>query len=197
MADRLPPFVPDRRSLIAAGGALRGRAESDREPAVGGYLPSGPGIGYDCAMRSRRNRYRDDPYVRRGRRGGGGDTCLRDACLLETGCCIGEAIDGSCLVSALLLSPRLVGALTRSPASSRPLVGRLVAAILLYQREISANRAPCCRFTPSCSQYAIEALHTHGARRGLLLSAARLLRCRPGGRRGPDPVPLPRNVAVA
>jgi putative membrane protein insertion efficiency factor len=150
-------------------------------------------------MRSRRNRYRDDPYARRGRRGGGGDTCLRDACLLETGCCIGEAIDGSCLTSGLLLTPRLFGVLLRSPRQpgNRPLVGRLVAAIRLYLREISANRAPCCRFTPSCSQYAIEALHGHGARRGLMLAAARLLRCRPGGRRGPDPVPLPPNAAVA
>jgi putative membrane protein insertion efficiency factor len=48
---------------------------------------------------------------------------------------------------------------------------------------------PSCRFTPSCSQYAIEALQRHGAIRGSWLSAKRLMRCHPWGGHGPDPVP--------
>ncbi len=46
-----------------------------------------------------------------------------------------------------------------------------------------------CRFEPSCSQYAQEAIRTHGARHGGRLALARLLRCRPGGGGGLDPVP--------
>lgn len=46
-----------------------------------------------------------------------------------------------------------------------------------------------CRFEPSCSQYAHEAIHRHGALRGGRLALARLLRCRPGGGAGLDPVP--------
>jgi putative membrane protein insertion efficiency factor len=65
----------------------------------------------------------------------------------------------------------------------------LLAAIRLYQREIGAHRAPCCRFTPSCSEYAARSVAAHGAARGTLLAARRLVRCRPGGARGADPVP--------
>jgi len=52
---------------------------------------------------------------------------------------------------------------------------------------------PACRFTPTCSVYAMEAIRTHGAARGALLAARRLLRCHPitwlGGSSGFDPVP--------
>ena len=74
-------------------------------------------------------------------------------------------------------------------APRRTVADRLVAAVRLYQREISARRPPVCRFTPSCSEYAAQAVQTHGAARGGLLALRRLVRCRPGGRRGPDPVP--------
>jgi putative membrane protein insertion efficiency factor len=47
----------------------------------------------------------------------------------------------------------------------------------------------CCRFTPSCSHYAEEALRTHGLGRGLDLSLRRICRCHPWGGMGPDPVP--------
>src|SRR2546430_7511702 len=127
-----------------------------------------------------------DPYRRRrwGRRaprynaGGGGNSCLRDACLIETGCCIGEALGDNCLISGFVLLPRLLGALMGT--------GGVVGAIRLYQREISAHRPAVCRFTPSCSQYAIEAVRAHGTWRGLGLAARRLLRCRAGGPRGID-----------
>ena len=52
-----------------------------------------------------------------------------------------------------------------------------------------AGRPSPCRFTPTCSQYAIEALETHGALRGGVLALRRLGRCHPWGRFGFDPVP--------
>src|SRR5207302_4373026 len=161
--------------------------------------------GYRRAMRSRRyDPYDPYPpgYRRRWRRGygGGGSSCLRVACLLETGCCIGEAIDNNCLLNGVLLIPHFLAALaapTRTrPATrgDRPAVRPLVAAIEVYQRKISANRPACCRFSPSCSHYAVEALRTHGLPRGLYLAGRRLIHCRPGGRRGADPVPPPRTA---
>ena len=68
---------------------------------------------------------------------------------------------------------------------------RMIAAIRVYQREISPKLPPgVCRFTPSCSHYALEALQRHGAARGAWLTVRRLVRCRPGAAGGPDPVPL-------
>jgi putative membrane protein insertion efficiency factor len=58
-----------------------------------------------------------------------------------------------------------------------------------YQRVISPMLPHSCRFVPSCSQYAIEAVELHGVIRGGLLAAARLLRCHPFARAGCDPVP--------
>ncbi|MAH66157.1 MAG: membrane protein insertion efficiency factor YidD [Phycisphaerae bacterium] len=58
-----------------------------------------------------------------------------------------------------------------------------------YQRFGSAWLGGHCRFEPSCSCYAMEALERHGALRGGWLSMRRVLRCRPGGGAGPDPVP--------
>ncbi|HEY0126344.1 MAG TPA: membrane protein insertion efficiency factor YidD [Blastococcus sp.] len=66
----------------------------------------------------------------------------------------------------------------------------MVAAVRVYQREISPRRPPCCRFTPTCSAYAVEALEQHGARRGSWLTVRRLVRCRPGAVGGADPVPV-------
>lgn len=70
---------------------------------------------------------------------------------------------------------------------------RLLLGILwTYQHWISPGLAPRCRFTPSCSSFAVEALRGHGAARGTLMSAKRLLRCHPWNPGGPDPVPPPR-----
>jgi putative membrane protein insertion efficiency factor len=63
-----------------------------------------------------------------------------------------------------------------------------VGAIRTYQLARLGRVSPC-RFTPTCSQYAVEAVERHGTGRGLLLAARRLLRCRPGGPNGYDPVP--------
>lgn len=61
--------------------------------------------------------------------------------------------------------------------------------IRVYQWVISPFLPPACRFYPTCSHYAEEALKRHGALRGGTLTLRRLLSCRPGGRSGYDPVP--------
>jgi uncharacterized protein len=64
----------------------------------------------------------------------------------------------------------------------------LLRTVNLYQR-LSVHRPSPCRYVPSCSEYAREALETHGAARGSWLSARRLSRCHPLGGFGFDPVP--------
>ena len=56
-------------------------------------------------------------------------------------------------------------------------------------RGISPLKPPTCRFTPTCSQYAIEAIRKHGPFKGLALAVWRILRCNPWGGSGYDPVP--------
>ena len=58
-----------------------------------------------------------------------------------------------------------------------------------YQVVLSPLFGDCCRFTPSCSNYMIEALTVHGALKGSLIGIWRILRCHPFGRHGSDPVP--------
>jgi len=62
-----------------------------------------------------------------------------------------------------------------------------------YQLLLSPMLGQNCRFYPSCSSYAIEALHTHGADRGTLLAARRVCRCHPWNAGGHDPVPPARH----
>lgn len=69
----------------------------------------------------------------------------------------------------------------------------LVALIRGYQLIISPLLGPRCRFYPSCSHYAIEALRVHGAGRGSWLTLRRLLRCHPLHPGGVDPVPPEKN----
>ncbi|KFI60271.1 membrane protein insertion efficiency factor YidD [Bifidobacterium cuniculi] len=65
----------------------------------------------------------------------------------------------------------------------------MVRAIRWYQRTISAGRPPVCRYYPSCSRYAIEAIERFGALRGGMLAMLRILRCRPWSDGGIDDVP--------
>lgn len=65
----------------------------------------------------------------------------------------------------------------------------LILPIRFYQRYISPMLPPACRFTPTCSQYAVEALQKYGPLKGLYLAVKRILRCYPWGGSGYDPVP--------
>lgn len=68
----------------------------------------------------------------------------------------------------------------------------LLALIRFYRRDLSRLRQPCCRFTPTCSQYAMEAIERYGALRGGWMALRRICCCHPfyRGRRGIyDPVP--------
>lgn len=69
----------------------------------------------------------------------------------------------------------------------------LIAPIRFYRFFVSPMLPPSCRFTPSCSQYAIEAIEKHGPLKGIALAIRRLARCHPitwlGGSHGYDPVP--------
>jgi putative membrane protein insertion efficiency factor len=69
-------------------------------------------------------------------------------------------------------------------------LGRVLTAPLrLYRRFISPYTPATCRFSPTCSQYAIDAIRVHGALRGLPLSLWRIMRCHPFCAGGHDPVP--------
>ena len=76
------------------------------------------------------------------------------------------------------------------------MVALLSAPIRAYRALISPLTPPSCRFVPSCSHYALEALHSHGPAKGLFLAARRISRCHPitwlGGSSGFDPVPHPK-----
>lgn len=81
------------------------------------------------------------------------------------------------------------------------MIGRLLVSLLTqlvrgYQLVVSPWFAPTCRYYPSCSQYAIEALKEHGAFRGSMLSGWRILRCNPWSKGGVDHV-VPKNSTGA
>ncbi|MDT0260620.1 membrane protein insertion efficiency factor YidD [Jatrophihabitans lederbergiae] len=166
---------------------------------IGGWRPRrrgfgayGPGYGGPMG-------YGPPPGYRRGY-GGGGSSCMRDMCLVESGCCLADLM--GCGPQLALVGPSLIRrSVTAAATGSEPAAGRgvrawllrfVLAAIAVYQRDISPKRRACCRFSPTCSHYAAQALRDHGLRRGLWLSARRLLRCRPGATGGDDPVPSPR-----
>ena len=79
--------------------------------------------------------------------------------------------------------------------------GLLLKLIRFYQRQISPARPPCCRFLPTCSQYAQEAVEKHGVCKGGWLALKRLLKCQPLHRQKSieyDPVPkiLPKSHTI-
>ncbi len=65
----------------------------------------------------------------------------------------------------------------------------LITLVRFYQYGISPMFPAACRYTPTCSQYAVEALQKHGPWRGLILAAKRISSCHPWGGSGYDPVP--------
>ncbi|MBY0757089.1 membrane protein insertion efficiency factor YidD [Clostridium sardiniense] len=64
----------------------------------------------------------------------------------------------------------------------------VINLIRFYRKNISPLKNPCCRYVPTCSQYAIEAVEKHGAFRGSLMAIWRILRCNPFSKGGYDPV---------
>ena len=69
-----------------------------------------------------------------------------------------------------------------------PMKGMLVM-LRFYKREISPMLPPCCRYTPTCSEYAMQAVEKYGAVKGTFLATKRILRCNPFHKGGYDPVP--------
>ena len=65
----------------------------------------------------------------------------------------------------------------------------LLALVKFYRTAISPYRPPCCRYYPTCSQYALEAIEKYGALKGGYLALRRILRCNPFHKGGYDPVP--------
>jgi uncharacterized protein len=128
-------------------------------------------------------------YGRSHRYGRGNDSCLRDLLFINTGCCLANAL--GCGMDSMLLAPTTLREVRTAGTGERGtrVADRLIAAVHVYQRRISPTRPACCRFAPTCSAYAVEALERHGARRGSWLTLRRLVRCRPGATGGADPVP--------
>ena len=81
--------------------------------------------------------------------------------------------------------------MTSAIIAPRPMgvVARALHALVRMYRSITAHRPSPCRYDPTCSAYALEALEQHGAVRGTWLTARRLSRCHPWGGQGWDPVP--------
>jgi len=84
-----------------------------------------------------------------------------------------------------LATPALPSARHRGDILAWP----LLALLWIYRHLVSPALPPACRYHPSCSQYAVEAITLHGPLRGAWLAARRLLRCHPWVPGGPDPVP--------
>ena len=66
----------------------------------------------------------------------------------------------------------------------------LMMLVRFYRKYISPMRQPCCRFMPTCSQYALEAVEQYGALKGGWMAFKRILRCNPFAKGGYDPVPI-------
>jgi putative membrane protein insertion efficiency factor len=64
----------------------------------------------------------------------------------------------------------------------------LIGSIKFYRKYISPGRPSCCRFTPTCSQYALDAINKYGAIKGSIMAVYRILRCNPFCKGGYDPV---------
>lgn len=109
-----------------------------------------------------------------------------DACDCDCDVCDILACDFGLLSTILLAFARFGG---RGAAAGSGSARAVTAAIRGYRR-VSPRLPTRCRFTPTCSAYGLEAVQRHGTRRGLIMTAGRLRRCRPGVAYGTaDPVP--------
>ena len=87
------------------------------------------------------------------------------------------------------LSKTLAGLMHKAERFTGAISRVLIALVRGYQKVISPLLGHNCRFTPTCSQYMIQAIQVHGPAKGLLLGLWRILRCNPFGKYGYDPVP--------
>jgi uncharacterized protein len=97
----------------------------------------------------------------------------KEACSMQNVNALKRALDFFCLL----------------PSAFCLLLVRLYQLILSPAKNVLLGPAGYCRFEPSCSQYAVEAVKTHGALNGSWLAAKRICRCHPWGAHGADPVP--------
>ena len=65
----------------------------------------------------------------------------------------------------------------------------LISLVIIYRKFVSPMKLPCCRFTPTCSRYAIDAIEKYGVIKGGIMALWRILRCNPFSQGGFDPVP--------
>lgn len=86
--------------------------------------------------------------------------------------------------------------LTDSPAPELRGIARGLRSLVRGYQHLAAGRPSPCRYYPTCSAYAIEAVETHGALRGGYLATRRIIRCNPFGPHGVDLVPLPKRSEV-
>ncbi|MFF8960329.1 membrane protein insertion efficiency factor YidD [Streptomyces sp. NPDC014894] len=122
--------------------------------------------------------------------------CVGTLDTLTHPCCCGGGISGQIATLFAVLSHSVTtaghGADPAAPAPGGRVAAAMYRSVRHYRVTVSPARPPCCPYTPSCSTYAVKALHRHGALRGGRLILSRLLRCRPAAarRRGAhDPVP--------
>lgn len=71
------------------------------------------------------------------------------------------------------------------------MTARAVSSVIRLYRALSATRPPTCRYWPTCSAYALDAVDSYGARHGMVMALKRVVRCHPWGGHGVDPVPMP------
>ena len=68
----------------------------------------------------------------------------------------------------------------------------LISLLKWYKQQVSPHLRPACKFVPTCSEYAMEAIELYGAAKGSFMAVKRLLRCNPFSKGGYDPVPQPK-----
>lgn len=86
------------------------------------------------------------------------------------------------------MTTRLIELIARLIDALRRLLARAILfAVRFYQSAISPLHGPCCRFTPTCSEYCVQAIQKYGIVKGLLKTAWRVLRCAPWSKGGYDP----------